>query len=154
MTTANPYLQHAGLVQPLIDFGMTIGAQGLETSLQELIKIRASQLNGCAICLAMHSMAARAEGESELRVVMLDAWRESALYSARERAALGWTEALTRLTDHTRIEEARAALAAEFSEEEQVKVTLMIIAINGFNRIGVGFGLTDAMAPKPRKAAA
>ncbi|TDR93767.1 carboxymuconolactone decarboxylase family protein [Enterovirga rhinocerotis] len=147
----NPYGQHPDLVKPLIDFATTVQAM-LEPSLMELVKIRASQINACAYCLRMHTTEARAMGESEERIYMLDAWRESGLYSERERAALGWTEALTQLSPHGVPDEARMALAATFTEEEQVKLTLMIVAINGFNRINVGFGITDR-TPLPRKAA-
>jgi len=105
----------------------------------ELVKIRASQLNGCAFCLHMHTEAARKEGETETRLYLLDAWRESPLYSERERAALAWTEALTRLSEGPVRDDVYAALKAHFSDEEQVALTLLIVAINGWNRIQVGF---------------
>ena len=113
---------------------------GLDHSLLELVKLRASQINGCAHCIDMHTKELRADGESEQRLYLLDAWRESPFYSDRERAALAWTEAFTRLSEgHTHVD-AYEALQAHFTEEEQVKLTLMINVINGWNRIAVGFG--------------
>ena len=105
------------------------------------MKIRASQINGCANCINMHATEARAKGETEQRIYLLSAWREAPCYTDRERAALGWTEALTRLSEGYGRDEAYEALKAHFSEEEQVKLTLMINAINGWNRLAVGFGL-------------
>ena len=105
----------------------------------ELVKIRASQINGCAFCLHMHTASAREHGETEERLYLLDAWRESPLYSERERAALAWTEALTLVAETRAPDEDYHALQAQFTEEEQVKLTLLIVAINGWNRIQVGF---------------
>jgi AhpD family alkylhydroperoxidase len=113
----------------------------LEWNVIELVKIRASQINGCANCINMHTAEARAKGETEQRIYLLSAWREAPCYSDRERAALGWTEALTRLSEGHTHESAREALKAQFTEEEQVKLTLMINVINGWNRLAVGFGL-------------
>lgn len=112
---------------------------GLEHALLELIKIRASQINGCAYCIDMHAIDARAGGESEQRVYLLDAWREAPFYSDRERAALAWTEAVT-LVGQTHVpdgvfEEARR----HFSEEELVNLTWAVVVINGWNRIAVAF---------------
>ena len=112
----------------------------LEPTLVELVKIRASQINGCANCLNMHTAEARAKGETEQRIYLLSAWREAPVYTARERAALAWTDALTRLSQGHTHEAAYAALSAEFSEEEQVRLTLVINVINGWNRLAVGFG--------------
>ena len=89
----------------------------------------------------MHTEAARKIGETEQRIYLLSAWREAPVYSDRERAALGWTDALTRLSEGHKLEDARTALKAQFTEEEQAKLTLMINVINGWNRISVGFGL-------------
>jgi AhpD family alkylhydroperoxidase len=111
----------------------------LDPGLAELVKIRASQINGCANCLNMHSVFAREQGETEQRVYLVAAWREAPCYTERERAALGWTEALTRMSEGHTHESAYAALKAHFSEEEQVKLTLLINIINGWNRIAVGF---------------
>jgi AhpD family alkylhydroperoxidase len=115
-------------------------SSSLDPSLSELVKIRASQINGCANCLNMHTVYARENGETEQRIYLLSAWREAPCYTDRERAALGWTEALTRLSEGHTHESAYGALKAQFTEEEQVKLTLMINVINGWNRIAVGFG--------------
>ncbi|WOS66522.1 carboxymuconolactone decarboxylase family protein [Sinorhizobium fredii] len=116
-------------------------ASSLEPTLIELVKIRASQINACANCINMHTAEARAKGETEQRIYLLSAWREAPCYTGRERAALAWTEALTRLSEGHAHESAYQALRAEFTEEEQVKLTLMINVINGWNRIAIGFGL-------------
>ncbi|TPK20066.1 carboxymuconolactone decarboxylase family protein [Mesorhizobium sp. B2-5-9] len=115
-------------------------SSSLEPSLAELVKIRASQINGCANCLNMHTVFAREDGETEQRIYLLSAWREAPCYTDRERAALGWTEALTRLCEGHSHESAYEVLRAEFTPEEQVKLTLMINVINGYNRLAVGFG--------------
>jgi AhpD family alkylhydroperoxidase len=128
----------------------TVIAASLEPSLIELVKIRASQINACANCINMHTVEARAQGETEQRIYLLSAWRDAPCYTPRERAALAWTEALTRLSEGHAHEAAHTALAAEFSEEEQVKLTLMINVINGWNRLAVGFGL---WIEQPAKAA-
>jgi len=128
----------------------------LEPSLVELVKIRASQINGCANCLNMHTAEARQKGETEQRIYLLSAWREAPCYTDRERAALGWTEALTRLSEGHNHEAAYATLKEHFSEEEQLKLTLMINIINGWNRLSVGFGvwMEPAAARAAQKSAA
>jgi AhpD family alkylhydroperoxidase len=127
-------------------------AASLEPSLTELVKVRASQINGCANCINMHTNEARSQGETEQRIYLLPAWREAPCYTQRERAALGWTEALTRLSEGHTHESAYGALKAQFSDEEQVRLTLMINIINGWNRLSVGFGTW--MEPAAVKAAA
>jgi len=114
-------------------------ASSLDPTLVRLVEIRASQINGCANCINMHTHEARAKGETEQRIYLLSAWREAPCYTDRERAALGWTDALTRLSEGHALESAREALEAQFTNEEQVKLTLMINIINGWNRIAVGF---------------
>jgi AhpD family alkylhydroperoxidase len=114
-------------------------ASSLDPTLVHLVEIRASQINGCANCLNMHTAAAREKGETEQRIYLLSAWREAPCYTDRERAALGWTDALTRLSEGHELEGAREALWVQFSKEEQVKLTLMINIINGWNRIALGF---------------
>ena len=126
-------------------------AASLDQTIVELVKIRASQINGCANCINMHTQEAREKGETEQRIYLLSAWREAPCYSERERAALGWTEALTRLSEGHAHEKAYAALKDHFTEEEQVKLTLMINVINGWNRLAVGFGLW--VEPAEAKAA-
>jgi len=113
----------------------------LELTLIGLVEIRASQINGCANCINMHTAEARTKGETEQRIYLLSAWRDAPFYTDRERAALGWTEGLTRLSEGHALESAREALKAHFTEAEQVKLTLMINVINGWNRISVGFGM-------------
>ena len=114
---------------------------GLEKSLIELIKLRASQINGCAYCIDMHTHDARRGGETEQRLYLVSAWRESALFTPREQAALWWTECLTRLPDQGAPDEAFAAMDAAFSHREIADVTTLIGLINLWNRIGVGFRL-------------
>jgi len=116
----------------------SVAASSLEHSLIELVKMRASQINGCAYCLHMHATDARAHGETEMRLYMLNAWRESSLYSDRERAALGWTETLTRLAETGAPDADYERVKAQFSEAEVVNLTLEIGAINLWNRLQVG----------------
>lgn len=132
--------------------GVSLAVQdSLEPSLIELVKIRASILNACANCINMHTAEARAKGETEQRIYLLAAWHEAPVYTPRERAALAWTDALTRLSEgHTQLA-AKDGLEAHFTAEEQVKLTLMINIINGWNRIAVGFGLW--LEPPAAKAA-
>ncbi|SRR5581483_1293794 len=117
----------------------SLKASGLEHNLLELVKLRASQINGCAHCIHMHATDLRKEGESEMRLYMLNAWRESPLYSAREKAALAWTEALTRLAETGAPDADYELVKAQFTPEEQVVLTLAIGAINTWNRLQVGF---------------
>lgn len=112
---------------------------GLEHNLIELVKFRASQINGCAYCIYMHTTDLRAHGESEMRLYMLTAWRESPLYSSRERAALAWTESLTMLAATGAPDGDYELLKSEFTEREQVNLTMLIGAINVWNRLQVGF---------------
>ena len=111
---------------------------GLEASLLELVKTRASQINGCAFCLQMHTRDARKLGETDERLHLLAAWREAQIYTPRECAALAWTEALTLLTDGHAPDEVYAQVRAQFSDEEIAKLTLAIAVINSWNRIAVG----------------
>jgi AhpD family alkylhydroperoxidase len=112
---------------------------GLEPLLIELVKIRASQINGCAFCLDMHTKDARALGETEQRLYVLSAWREAPFYSPRERAALEWTEALTLLPQNDVDDELYARMRQQFSESDLVSLTMAVIAINGWNRLAVPF---------------
>ena len=111
---------------------------GLEHSLLELVKTRASQINGCAFCLQMHTRDARKAGETEERLHLLPAWREAPLYTPRECAALAWTEALTLVTERHAPDAVYEEVRAQFSEEETAKLTLAIAVINSWNRIAVG----------------
>jgi AhpD family alkylhydroperoxidase len=132
------------LMTAMLELERKVRSGGLEANLIRLVKTRASQLNGCAYCVHMHAREARADGESEERLYLLGVWRESPLYSPRERAALAWTEALTLLADSHAPDDVYAELAREFSETERVKLTMVIVAINGWNRIAVGFRLLHA----------
>ena len=114
-------------------------SSSLDPVLVSLVEVRASQINGCANCINMHTQEARSKGETEQRLYLLSAWREAPCYTDRERAALGWTDALTRLCEGHEFDRAREAFKAEFTDAEQVKLTLMINIINGWNRIAVGF---------------
>jgi AhpD family alkylhydroperoxidase len=134
-----PFAAAPALMKSWLDFGRSLPRDCLEEKLVELVKIRASQINGCAFCLDMHASETRKRGETEQRLYLLDAWRDSPLYSERERAALAWTEVLTRLPETGAPEDVYRALAAEFGEAEQVALTLLIVVINGWNRIQVGF---------------
>src|SRR3954452_5243926 len=110
-------------------------AANFDPKLTELVKLRASQINGCANCINLHATEARENGETEQRIYLLPAWREAPCYSDRERAALGWTDALTRLSEGQDRESAYIDLKAHFTDEEQVKLTVLINIINGWNRI-------------------
>jgi AhpD family alkylhydroperoxidase len=144
----NPFAAAPAPMQAWLEFGKGILQSGLEDSLMELVKIRASQINGCAFCLHMHTAEARKKGETEERLYLLDAWRESPLYSERERAALAWTEALTLVSETRAPDDVYEALQAQFTEEEQVTLSLLIVAINGWNRIQVGFRAVHPMAER------
>jgi AhpD family alkylhydroperoxidase len=150
-------------MQPRIDFASTdpasykamldlqghVNDSGLDKPMMELVKIRASQINGCAFCLDMHTRDARLHGERENRLHLLPAWREAPVYSARERAALAWTEALT-LVHATQVpDEVYEQARAQFSEQELVRLSLAIVAINGWNRLCVGFRTQPALRPFP-----
>ena len=135
----DPYEIAPELMQAMLELEQKVKKSGLDPVLIRLMKTLASQLNGCAYCIDMHTRDARAAGESEQRLYLLSAWRESPLYSARERAALAWTESLTLLASTHAPDEVYAELAGEFSEAERVKLTMVIVAINGWNRIAVGF---------------
>jgi AhpD family alkylhydroperoxidase len=112
---------------------------GLEPSLQDLVKIRASQMNMCAQCLDMHTKDARARGETEERLALVAAWREAPFFTERERAALEWTEAVTRLDQGQVPDEAYQRASRQFDQKELVDLTLVVVAINGYNRLNVAF---------------
>ncbi|WLA84340.1 MULTISPECIES: carboxymuconolactone decarboxylase family protein [Bradyrhizobium] len=126
-------------IKALVAVENQIAASGLEQSLIELVKTRASQINGCAYCINMHTEDARKHGETEQRLYLLNAWRESPLYSERERAALAWTEALTLVAETHAPDADYEAVRAQFSDSELVNLTTLIGAINAWNRIAIGF---------------
>lgn len=125
--------------QPFHAVEKSIKESGLEYSLIELVKLRASQINGCAFCIHMHTADARAAGETEERLHLVAAWWESPLYTPRERAALAWTESLTLIAERRAPDAVYDALKAEFTEPEIVWLTLLITTINMWNRMAVGF---------------
>src|SRR5690348_17811423 len=131
--------KHFAALQPLFALSKQLHESTLEPKLCNLVLMRASQLNGCAYCLDMHSKDARAAGESEQRLYVLPAWRETPFYSARERAALAWCEALTRLDGHSVPNEIYDAALEQFGEEELIDLTLAVITINGYNRVNLAF---------------
>ncbi len=127
---------------------------GLEHTLLELVKLRASQINGCAHCIDMHTKELRKAGESEQRLYLLNAWRESPFYSARERAALAWTEALTLITQGHVPDAVYEQARQEFDEQELANLTLAIVAINGANRLNIAFRtVPGSYRAAPREAA-
>jgi AhpD family alkylhydroperoxidase len=125
-------------IEPMMTIEAYLQASGLEHALMHLVKMRASQINGCAYCLHMHSADALKEGEDPKRLFLLDAWRESKLYTPRERAALAWTEALTRIAETHAPDEDYAELKARFSEKEIGDLTLLAATINSWNRMAIG----------------
>jgi AhpD family alkylhydroperoxidase len=137
-------------IKALVAVEDQIKASGLEHSLIELVKTRASQINGCAYCIDMHTTDARKAGESEQRLYLLNAWRESPLYTERERAALAWTEAVTLIAETHAPDDLYEDVRAHFSESETVNLTMLIGSINAWNRIAISF---RAIHPVRAKAA-
>lgn len=135
-----PFKSAAAATKAMMAVEKAVDESGLEHSLLELVKLRASQINGCAFCVHMHAADARKSGESEMRLYLLNAWRESPLYSDRERVALAWTEALTLITEKGAPDELYARLKEEFSETEQANLTMAIGAINLWTRLQIGAG--------------
>ncbi len=126
-------------LRALQDVEKVVRASGLEPSLLELVKIRGSQLNGCAFCIDMHTKDARARGEAEQRIYALSAWRETPFFTPRERAALAWTEALTNIQQGHAPDAVFQEVRREFDESELARLTLAITQINAWNRIAIGF---------------
>lgn len=140
MTARLDYFKTAPeLMQAMLGMENACKASGLDHTLYELVKTRASQINGCAYCLHMHTTDARKAGESEMRLYLLSAWRESSLYTPSERAALAWTESLTLISQTGAPDADYEALKAHFSEHEIVALTMLIVTINSWNRLAVGF---------------
>ena len=129
----------ADLVQKFLAFSLALKGSAIEEPLRHLVNIRASQMNGCAFCTDMHVKEARIAGERELRLHHIAIWRDSPLFDARERATLEWTEALTRLSGHGVADEIYDSVRRELSEKELSDLTFAIMAINGWNRVAVGF---------------
>ncbi len=135
----NFYKAAPDTVNALMALENQIQSSGLEKSLIELVKIRASQINGCAYCINMHTEDARKRGETEQRIYLLDAWRESPLYTERERAALAWTEAVTLISETRAPDDVYEQVRAQFSEEETVNLTMLVATINAWNRLAISF---------------
>ncbi|MGH9163121.1 MAG: carboxymuconolactone decarboxylase family protein [Vicinamibacteraceae bacterium] len=131
-----------GAFKAMLGLETHLHGSGLEQSLLHLIKLRVSQLNGCAYCIDMHSKDLRAAGETEQRLYLLDAWKESPFYTERERAALTWAEAVTRLTGGQVPDEVFEAARKQFSETELADLTLAVAAINSWNRLNIAFCAT------------
>ncbi|ODU19744.1 MAG: alkylhydroperoxidase [Sphingomonas sp. SCN 67-18] len=125
--------------QAMLALEEKVGGLGIAPTLLHLIKLRASQINGCAFCIDLHNREARADGESQQRLDTLSVWRETRFFDEREQAALAWTEALTRVADTHAPDADYEALAAQFDERERVNISLAIVAINGWNRLAIGF---------------
>ena len=128
----------SGLVRAMLNLSGEVEAR-IERPLFELVKIRASQINGCAYCLDMHTKDARLAGETEQRIYALNAWRETPFYSDRERAALEWTEAVTRVADTHVPDDLHERVSTHFNEDELVALTFAVIVINTWNRLAVSF---------------
>jgi AhpD family alkylhydroperoxidase len=140
MTKASPEAYRA--MKAFSDFGKH---SGIEPALAELVKIRASQINGCAFCLHMHTSDARAQGETEERIYLLDAWHESPLYNERERAALAWTDAMTRLGSDGVPDAIFETVRERFSDAEIVNLSMIIVGINSWNRLMIAFRVPPAI---------
>lgn len=141
-----PYKLAPKIMQAMIEAEKAVSEAGLEYSLYELVRIRASQINGCAYCIHMHTRDARKAGETEERLYLVAAWRESPLFTPRERAALAWTEALTLIAQTRAPDEDYEALKAHFTDEEIVKLSMAINMINLWNRVAVGFRTVHPVA--------
>ena len=126
-----------GVLHAMLGLERQVRQAGFDRRLLDLVRMRASQINGCAYCLDMHSKDARADGETEQRLYGLSAWREAPYYSARERAALEWTEALTLISEGPVPDDVYDRVREQFSEDEVVHLSLAVVAINGWNRLNI-----------------
>lgn len=142
----------SGVVKAMAGLEQHVRSSKLDPALIHLVRMRTSQINGCAYCIDMHSKDARAEGESEQRLFALDAWRETPFFTERERAALAWTEALTLIREGHADDEVFAEVRPHFDDEELVALTLAIVAINGWNRLAIGFRAVPGTYQVPTKA--
>jgi AhpD family alkylhydroperoxidase len=135
----NPYRAAPDLMKALLALEEAVVSSGLEPGLIDLVKTRASQINGCAFCIHMHTGEARRRGETEDRLYLLDAWQESPLYTDRERAALAWTEAVTLISETHAPDDVYQEVRRHFGEEDLVRLTLIIATINAWNRVAISF---------------
>ncbi len=143
----NPYQVAPEAMKPMAALDAATKSSGLEPSLIELVRTRASQINGCAFCVHMHTRDARAGGESEERLYLLSAWHESPLYTARERAALAWTEAVTLVAETHIPDDVYEEVRRYFTEPELVKLTMLIATINAWNRVAISFRSVHPVKP-------
>ena len=148
----DPYKTAPAMMKAIIALENVVQNCGLDPRLMELVKLRASEINGCAYCVHMHGRDARAKGESDERILLLTVWRESPVYTDAERAALAWTEALTLLPETGAPDDVFEELRRHFSEEDVVKLPTMIGMINLWNRVGVGFRLLPSAGPAKASA--
>jgi len=145
MNTRIEWAKHAPeAYKAMVGLEQALAKCGLENSLLELVRLRASQINGCAYCVNMHANDARQAGETEARLQTLSVWQETAYFTARERAALAWVECLTQLPERGAPQPEYEALQAHFEPQEVVNLTLAIATINAWNRFGVGFAMVPA----------
>ena len=133
------YKSNPDAIKAMMSLEQRIGKSGLEKSLVDLVRLRASQINGCAYCVDMHASDARKAGENERRLATLGVWRETTFFTDRERAALEWTEALTLIAQSHAPDSVWEAVQPHFSPEELTDLTLLIVAINGWNRFAIAF---------------
>ena len=139
-----------GVIQSMLGLERQVRQAGFDHGLLDLVRMRASQINGCAFCINMHTQDARKHGETEQRLYLLNAWRESPVYTDRERAALEWTEAVTLISETHAPDDVYEAVRAQFSEAETVNLTMLIATINAWNRLAISF---RAVPPVRAKAA-
>ncbi|AZS81437.1 carboxymuconolactone decarboxylase family protein [Achromobacter spanius] len=144
----NAFAQSPELFKKFVEFGMLLKKSAIESSILSLVEIRASQINGCGFCLDMHVKEAKIQGERELRLHHVAIWRESTEFSPRERACLAWTEALTTLGAHGVSDEIYERVRGELSEKEITDLSFAVMAINGWNRLNVGFRTVPGSADK------
>lgn len=144
----NPMQQSPALLKKFVEFSMLQKDSAIEQKIQDLVHIRASQINGCGFCLDMHVKEAKLHGERELRLYHLPIWRESTLFSPRERAALAWTEILTKLPEHGVPDEVYDRVRTQLSEKELSDLTFVVMAINAWNRLSIGFRNVPGSADK------
>ena len=140
-------------VNALLALEKQVTSSGLEQSLIELVKIRASQINGCAYCIHMHTQDARKHGETEQRLYLLNAWREAPVYTERERTALAWTEAVTLISETHAPDDVYEQVRAQFSEAETVNLTMLVATINAWNRLAISFRSVPPVKAKAASAA-
>jgi AhpD family alkylhydroperoxidase len=149
MTQRIDYMQQSPeLFKKLVDFNTLVERGSIEASIRNLVAIRASQMNGCAFCVDMHVKQAKIHGERELRIHHLVAWRESTLFNPRERAALAWAEALTKLSRHGVQDEVYEQVRAQLSEKEISDLSFVVAATNAWNRLNVGFRIVPGVHDK------